>query len=533
MEYVLTYFDTVSVQDYIFSSNKLKHIIGASALVHQAANDWVFGVLQSLGKTNVNPDGIIEEETHIDQPDVSSELIYAGGGNAVILFKPGFHTKFARLLSLKILREAPGLDFVICHDLIKWDPPADELRAKLNTLIWKASIKKQNRPNSALLLGLGVTILCPFTGKPAAGRNSDNLRVSSEILAKEKAVPYANQRLAKEFDDPDNPSHKRDYLFDLNEIEGEQKGSYMAVVHCDGTDVGKRIKTFSEKPENADNREFITQIRAFSDSIKRASKSALKATIEHLEKLTETNPPVVNLVKDTKLPFRPVVFGGDDITFVCDGMIALPLAAYHLEQLYLPQNNLTDKHPIFARSGVAVVKSHFPFSQAYSIAEDLNKNARHYAKEYAKEIDDAAPPAALDWYFTSSGPVLDLARIREEKYTIDDDHKLMMRPLVVGDKALDPFRSWASFLSTISALRDKLSQTQRKYLLENLVQGPHKFREVVEAKNLSLPKIPGHSLVEKDGWIAEISAYHDPLEAIDFLNWKICEATWQITPFES
>ena len=90
MNYVLTYFDTVSVQDYIFSSNKLKHIIGASELVHQAANDWAFGVLQSLGKTNVNPDGIIEEETYIDQPDVRSVLIYAGGGNALILFKPGF-----------------------------------------------------------------------------------------------------------------------------------------------------------------------------------------------------------------------------------------------------------------------------------------------------------------------------------------------------------------------------------------------------------------------------------------------------------
>jgi hypothetical protein len=509
MEYQLTYFDTVSVQDYIFNSNKLRHVIGASGLVHQATNDWIFKILDQLGPTNVDNKGVIDESVQIDHAEVQSELVYAGGGNALILFKPGKHIEFARLLSLMILKEAPGLDFVICHVPVDWDSKLeyDQLRYKLAGLIWKASLKKQSRSLSTPLPGLGVTVICPYTGKPATGRKK-GVRVSSEILAKEKAFQYADKRLNAVFG-------KHDYMYDLDQISGVEKGSYIGVVHSDGTDMGRRIQRLAQQERNADNRVYIRCMRAFSESIKRASTSAMSQTINRLVTEQAANPEKIRLTADGKLPFRPIVYGGDDVTFVCDGMFALSLAAFHLQQLSL--NNLADGRPIFARSGVAIVKSHFPFSEAYTMASELNQEARRYAKE----VNNDAPPTTLDWYFTSSGPVLDLSRIRAAKYKRipgKPDHTLMFRPLVVCGPNPDSLRTWATFLQIIADLRSNLTQTQRNALFQVLPQGPDKVKEHKLAKNITLPTIHGYSGPEENAWRAYDCVCHDPLEAMDFMD---------------
>ena len=39
--YTLVAVDVSGIQDYVFGSNKLQHIIGASELVHRATHDWV------------------------------------------------------------------------------------------------------------------------------------------------------------------------------------------------------------------------------------------------------------------------------------------------------------------------------------------------------------------------------------------------------------------------------------------------------------------------------------------------------------
>jgi hypothetical protein len=121
-KYIATVIDTTGIQPYIFGSNRLRENIGASYLVAQATNEWVKCALrQRFGENVYIPP--TQPEKQIDQDNLDAELVYTGGGNAVLLFKDrDCAVKFTRTLSEKILREAPGLKIVVAHsDPFEWE----------------------------------------------------------------------------------------------------------------------------------------------------------------------------------------------------------------------------------------------------------------------------------------------------------------------------------------------------------------------------------------------------------------------------
>lgn len=75
------------------------------------------------------------------------------------------------------------------------------------------------------------------------------------------------------------------------------------------------------------------------------------------------------------LPLRPVLLGGDDITCLCDGRIALDLAETALKEFARhPVPHLGpdgEETSLTACAGVALVKAHAPVHRSYELAEDL------------------------------------------------------------------------------------------------------------------------------------------------------------------
>ena len=90
--------------------------------------------------------------------------------------------------------------------------------------------------------------------------------------------------------------------------------------------------------------------------------------------------------RDRFFPVRPLIFGGDDLTLVCDGRLGLALAAVYLKafhthttsefsRLDFPDRDkkISDelKKPAYACAGVAIVKTHYPFARAYKLSSAL------------------------------------------------------------------------------------------------------------------------------------------------------------------
>jgi hypothetical protein len=215
------------------------------------------------------------------------------------------------------------------------------------------------------------------------------------------------------------------------------------------------------------------------------------------------------------------VFGGDDVTFVCEGRLALPIAAHYLERV--SSQTLSDGELAYSRAGVSVVKSHYPFSRAYDLAEDLCASAR----ARIQKIDPQRRVTALDWHFAVNGLVRSLREIRSREYSTPEGC-LLMRPLRLQPLDHD-WRTWQTFTKLVSAFREPKggwSERRNKIiaLREALRNGPEAVRHFLAVQPqpaerdepVALPSIEGRPDMARQGWQGGICGYFDVIEALDF-----------------
>jgi hypothetical protein len=105
-----------------------------------------------------------------------------------------------------------------------------------------------------------------------------------------------------------------------------------------------------------------------------------------------------------------LVYGGDDVTFVCDGRLGLALAALYLEKF--EQHTASDDEQFFACAGVSIAKAHYPFARSYSLSNELCKSA----KQLVRSNDQSA--SAIDWHLAASGLLGSLKEIRQREYHV-------------------------------------------------------------------------------------------------------------------
>lgn len=518
-KFTLTVIDTSGIQRYIFGSNSLRHNIGASALVNSATHDWAFEELVAMEKTNVNRSGFIPEydKVGIDTHDLNSELVYAGGGNAIIIFKDIEPAKeFTRRLTRRTLLDAPGLQLIVKHLEFDWNN--DKLVKIVKSAMGAVNKKKLNHIHSAPLLGLGVTAECQFTGLPAVDKHyeskkdAEEVYISSEVKCKFDYFPVADKRLNKLVESVKPPNYE--FVYNFDDFGTRHESSYIAVVHTDGNGMGKRFQNFDKE----NNREYIIKVRALSKSVEETSNNALCRTVERLIESIKSNKIEDKIEISGKLPFRPIVFGGDDVTFVCDGRLGLTLAEFYLRTL--TSKNLSDKELLYARAGVAVVKSHYPFSRAVVLAEELTKSAKKYINERQKSPFNEKYLSAIDWHLASGGIMGELKDIRDRQYTVNADNLLYMRPLRLVSSDKD-WHSWETFKKTIEEFRGNDWAGRHNKIMslrEALRNGPEAVKQFITMYDPHrLPEIPGNEGASSStGWIGKCCTCYDAIEALDF-----------------
>jgi hypothetical protein len=532
-QFTITIVDTTGKQNYIFSSNRLRENIGASFLLSQATKGWVEETLVKIGV----PKNCLEEP--IESSDLKAELIYAGGGNALILFKSrAIAVEFTEILSKRVLIEAPGVNLLVAHAEFDWD--SEKILFSLVEELKSNEIERQKyeRIHSAPLLGLGITASCGSTQLPAVGRSNelidyeedeeaDGYLISTETKQKLKAVRQANAELQEFFEGVvDNNIFPFPYRTDhLGRSRGES--SYAAIVHADGNGMGKRFKKHGEDRKN---RDYILAMRKFSKSVDKAGINALKAVVETLTQSIQEGKVIgkieeFNLNTNNYLPFRPLVYGGDDITFICEGRLGLDLAALFLKKF--EEQEVADNEPLTACAGVCVVKTHYPFARAYEISEDLCKKAKGFVKEERTKYN-VDYFSAIDWHLAASGLVGSMSEIREREYKIRigrDSYDLTMRPVRLQENDSD-WRTWDGFTQVVTqfkqgsdwkdrqnkvmALREVLRKASREAIQEFLL--------AYKLPNLPLfPESSGQSgQLAKNGWLNTRCGYFDAIEAMEF-----------------
>lgn len=555
-KYVLTAIDTTGIQRYIFGSNNLKQIVGASGLVDWATNELVYETLIGFGKSNISYNKSDLDPTFLDKAienekdNLDCELVYAGGGNTVIIFKEKEKAiDFTRKITKDVLLKANGLNLVVSHsEGFEWE--IDSLAETIipNTLK-KLNDKKFSRVHSFPLMGLGVTADCQYTGLPAVELRNEKLtevvedckggvRVSKEVSDKLEFYEKAEKRFKKMF--PDVEKKEYEFIHDFSDFGTKNESSYIAVVHADGNGMGKRVQEIANHHKEAsDNRNYIQAIRKFSTSVKEVTVGALQDTVNQMMEtientISQNGSSTLKTIFEQmiciddhskgkakirkKLPFRPIIVGGDDITFVCDGRLGLTLAEFYLRTV--ASKNLSDQQPLSSRAGIAIVKSHYPFSLASSMAEELAASAKTFIRECNR-----GHLSAMDWHFGTAGSLETLDTIREQSYTISLGSnnrlgKLYMRPVYIGNVQGLGWHSWNNFAKIINEFHStKWIERKNKLsdLREKLLNGPEAVERFISLYNIpGLPEIPKETSSKTKGWIEDECTCFDAIEAFDF-----------------
>ncbi len=552
--YYLVFVETASNQTYIFGSNRLKENVGASQLVAMATEDWPFEILRNL-KVNHNLLDTFSHEHGFYNPDVAInentldvEVIYASGGNFVALFRhQNLAQEFTRRLSRKVLISAPGVQLIIAHEPFNWRTQLlNEAVGNIKTIA-----KKRMTCVSLPLLGLGITQMCASTSlpavqlKPYSDANRDALQpMSAEIKAKHEGVTQqlARQKLRDIIGDQ---YHYREDLGELGISEGER--SYMAVVHADGNGIGAALRCFLA--QSPDNRSYIKNMRTFSLALNQVARTALRSMIDVLKpfhkegKIPAPNGSSVSLRKDEKdgrfiLPLRPIVFGGDDVTFVSEGRLGLFLARTYLAafEAAAQADSILGPYKITASAGVAIVKLKYPFARAYDLVDELTASAKSLRKnpdgtdKLIKDKDGKDNPikSTLDWYFATGGLYGDLKTMRKHEYHVTAG-SLTLRPIVLSEDQ-DALHNWDVIEKGLKAFQSETWADRRnksKGLYKALRKGEIDVQRFLQVYDLvhDMPDLGIGQEHQKMGWVKNVAAnaakyekicvYFDALELMD------------------
>ena len=362
--------EVTSIQEYIFSSNKLRENIGASYIIEKqlySENGLMDEILNKMFGLDFNIN--IWKELKDLNTNSPCEVGYIGGGNALIFFEEEPNAKnFITRFSLECLLRFPSLKIAFG---VKKDFNTSNYKNDYHSLLHDLKARKAKYIPNISISKHGITADCPWSNEAAEifNKKSSNyisLTSASKLYASVQSfnnLYYTYKCLNGKYNFPD----------EIDELGQDRQASYIAVVHIDGNGMGKMFSNLNE----------IKELRKKSKAVSDKANSAMLKLIEHIIEIKEDNKlSALTFEKDDRfLPIRPILIGGDDVTFICEGRMGMYLAEKFIGYFYDETERLKDpespeKLMDGACAGVAIVKSHFPFYKAVKLAEDLCGEAK-------------------------------------------------------------------------------------------------------------------------------------------------------------
>lgn len=393
--------EVTSIQQYIFSSNKLKENIGASFIIENK----LFAKSGLLDEILKNEFGVVFDinnwkDGNPINNNAKCEIGYGGGGNTLIFFKDYDDAiNVIEKFSISALKFFPSLKL---NFGIKKDFNLTKYKSEFQELL--KDLKKRKAENYIITNypKSGITADCPLSNENAEFLLDEkfiSIVSKTKLLAAEELKNFEKNKMSILFQNYEIPD-------EIDKMGQPKEGSYIAVVHVDGNGMGR---IFSEI-------ETIEELRKKSALVSKKVKSAMDQLINHLIYL-KTMEWFCEKYPGKLLPIRPIVVGGDDVTFICEGRLGVYLAEKFIEY-YFDENErnkgIENKERLMdgACAGVAIVKSHFPIYKSVKLAEELCGEAKKQSREN--------PGSYLSFYYSSTTFSGELKELRKKTHRFND-----------------------------------------------------------------------------------------------------------------
>ena len=291
---ILAQYTIRSKQDYIFKTNRVLEIVGASEHI---AGIWeeLFKIAEASSLKFQRTDtkfsmGSIAKA--FEERELDFVELFCGGGNETILFRSQeTYRKLNRAFSYKLLTKYPGMVPMEPHWNMFTVPFAMMDRSTFQPY---STVKKLG--NSEVRMS-DESCSKYETGLQLRNKNSD-IRLFDEMISK-KGVE-----------------------------------SMLAVVHCDGNNMGMKIMGMLHGESSYDlavehMREFT---HATADCFETHGEAALKACRKALEEKYKKKIAERKL-KKSSIAYRRIIGSGDDVTFLCNARFVMDYVKAYLDSV--------------------------------------------------------------------------------------------------------------------------------------------------------------------------------------------------------
>jgi hypothetical protein len=339
------------IQEFIFKTNKLQEIIGASEIVEDICKKWFFDV------SNKNKE--------------DKNLILSAAGNIKYLFDDIKECELVvNNFPKYVMENAPGITISQAVVEITGESYTYEDIKQL-----EENLKTQrSKPQIVIENGYMALERARRTGGVVSAYSKDN----NDLATTKKLDSQDNSSLFEKL--TGEKILKQSELYgklpmDMKHKTKSGSNSWIAVIHADGNGLGKILQEYGGKL--IENNEF----KAFSNAIQKATEAACKSAYEAVIK---------NKFKEgeKKIPIRPIIIGGDDVTVIIRADIALEftnqfLNSFEVEsQKHFGKLITSELHQgLTACAGICYVKDSYPLHYALKLSEALCKDAKKLVKK--------------------------------------------------------------------------------------------------------------------------------------------------------
>ena len=212
------------IQDFIFKTNKLKEIVGASEIVKE---------IEGFFAKNYQP----------------KVLLRNAGGNIKAIFDEDECKRVVLNFPKEIMQQAYGI--TLSQAVVKMEGEFED-EDKANIEIERVLRIQRNKPTVPLDLSLGIMKLNPSTAKPVVGYR----KIQKESTAIDRVT-------SQKLDAYDRLLKQKPHLKKFREIKDFSNGkNKIAVIHADGNGLGKLVPLLGD------------ELSSFSQSLEMATKEA-------------------------------------------------------------------------------------------------------------------------------------------------------------------------------------------------------------------------------------------------------------------
>lgn len=439
------------IQQYIFDTNKLREIVWGSEIIEALSTQWLPAFLK-------------EAQIPYDE----DKLLLGAAGNIRYWFQTEAHCRHT-----------------CCHFLAYVQGKVSGLK------ITQAVVK---------LSAAGVTgpVIAELERTLEAGRNSAITGVDTGVMGRVMARRTGRPAVKKYYEDNDadfeyldvetHNKHQykeavslagkigKDYHFSMNmeDITRDKENGWVAVIHADGNSLSSTIKKLIKEPEG----QTAASLQQFSRTLEQATVAAFRCALEAV--VAEWKVLPVDDAGVRRLPLRPVILGGDDVTLIISADQAVYFTVQFLEAF---EKFSKDKlgglgYPclqqgLTACAGIAFIKESYPLHFGVQVAEELCKAAKGRAKE---EVRETSLPPASSFFFhrVQDAFVTSIDDIRQREWLHEQQDGTLR--FDVGPYAIQPhekFPAAHTLLSKVAKLQQEGAPVNalREWLVE-LIRRP-------------------------------------------------------------